>query len=532
MEFTGSFAEIRPNHFHSGLDLRIGSKNGEPVYAPADGYVSRVNILSWGGGKMLYITHPNGYRTVYMHLDAYAGAIAQWVYDYQCSHKLYSFDAAPADTLRVQKGQVIAYAGSSGSSGGPHLHYEIRYAANDQPINPLFFGLPYEDSIVPVIRGIKIYPAQEGGTADGHSQSADVALTGKSDTVAVCGRFYTGIYATDISKGSPGKNGVERIELLIDDSLYHRYCVPTFLYEESRAVNAIIDYPEYQRTRRSYILTRQLRGNRNHFCQATDGIGIVQFADGTKHKLEYVVRDYKGNTSRRTFYVRSLPSPQDQPLDNAVAGIDRGGTPVCYFKRNVLSQPGFTAELEEGTLYDNDILLYSTTPGKGLLSGKHTLQLQRHPLPPHKNIRLRMPLPQLSDTSLLSRLLIVSVSGNRFSALTTRRQDGELTAASRTFGSFGIALDTVRPGLSAVNFKNGSRFSGKQLTVKIWDNLSGIASYHCYINGTWVLSEYDGKTACLYIDPGQNLTAGKNDLLFILTDAVGNQRETRFTLYK
>lgn len=178
MEFSASFAELRPNHFHSGMDMRIGKSEGEPVYAPADGYVSRVSISPWGGGQVLYITHPNGYRTVYMHLHDFAGDIGKWTRDYQYSHRVYAFDASPRDTIRVKKGQLIAHAGNSGSSGGPHLHYDIRYAHNDQPVNPLYFGLPYEDNIKPTIRDIKVYPAEEGGVVNG--QQRPVSLLGKT----------------------------------------------------------------------------------------------------------------------------------------------------------------------------------------------------------------------------------------------------------------------------------------------------------------------------------------------------------------
>jgi hypothetical protein len=533
MQLASSFAEIRANHFHSGLDLCI-DKIGEPVYAPADGYVSRVNILSWGGGRMLYITHPNGYKTVYMHLDGFAGEIAQWVNDYQYSHHVYSFDTCPSDTIYVKKGQLIAFAGNSGGGGGPHLHYDIRLVANEQPINPLYFGLPYEDTIAPIIRGIKVYPAQEGGTINGvrHAVCLPAANKKKDDTITISGRFYVGIYATDISNGSPGKNGVESIQLFVDDSLYYHYGVKSFFLDETRAVNAIIDYPTFISTGQYYIITRQLRGLHKPYSQARDGSGYLLFQEGTRHKLEYVVSDYKGNRTTRTFFVRALMAPQTVTRDDETTDTNLEGQPVCYFKRNVLSRPNFTAQLGEGTLYDNDILLYSTSQHNNLLSGMHTIKLKRSDLPPNKNFDISMPLPQLKDSTQIKHLVIVSVKGNRFSALPTQRQGNLLTASTRYFGSFGITLDTIRPGLQAVNFKPGSRFKGNQLVVKIWDNLSGVASYHCYINDTWVLSQHDSKTACLYITPGDTMKTGKNVVRFVITDAAGNTRETSYTLTK
>ena len=135
--FSGTFAEFRANHFHSGIDLRIGGVVGAPVRAAAEGYVSRINISPWGGGKVLYITHPNGYKTVYMHLNDFTGDIARWVRNYQYEHHCYAFDQTiPEGLLSVTKGQLVAHAGNTGSSGGPHLHFAIRVASSDETINP------------------------------------------------------------------------------------------------------------------------------------------------------------------------------------------------------------------------------------------------------------------------------------------------------------------------------------------------------------------------------------------------------------
>ncbi len=532
MEFSASFAELRPNHFHSGVDMRIGAKIGEPVYAPADGYVSRVNISPWGGGKVLYITHPNGYRTVYMHLEDFVGDIGAWIHNYQHNHRVYSFDASlPKDSLRVTKGQLIAHAGNSGSSGGPHLHYEIRHADNDQPINPLYFGLIYEDNIRPVIRGIRLYAAEEGATVAGQRSSADVPLSTSGDTLTVCGKFYTGIYATDISKGSPGKNGVESIQLFVDDTLYFSYSVPSFLFEETRAMNAIIDYPHYHRTRQPYILTRRLRGNRNNFCRVRDDRGILSFAEGSCHRLRYKVRDYKGNLAMHSIVVRALATPVADSDSTPLAGIDRRGVPVSYFKRNVIEQPGLMAQLEAGTLYDNDVMLYNVATHKSLLSPLHTITLQQHDIPPHKSYTLRLLLPAMQDTTLIDKLIIVCIDGSRINALATRRHGDYLEAHPKTFGSFGIAIDTVPPTVRAVNFKPTQRCPG-ELRVKVRDNLSGINEYHCFINGTWVLAEYDGKNTTLHIASGTHLRPGKNEMLLQVTDAAGNRTDTTFTLLR
>jgi murein DD-endopeptidase MepM/ murein hydrolase activator NlpD len=76
---AGDFGEIRPNHFHSGIDIKTNQREGYPVYAVADGYISRTRIQIGGFGNALYINHPNGITSVYGHLKKFNPLIAQVV---------------------------------------------------------------------------------------------------------------------------------------------------------------------------------------------------------------------------------------------------------------------------------------------------------------------------------------------------------------------------------------------------------------------------------------------------------------------
>lgn len=538
VSLAGDFAEIRPNHFHSGLDLRTGGKEGEKVYAPADGYVSRINISAWGGGKILYITHPNGYRTVYMHLSAFCGEIGQFVHNYQYAHHVYAFDIdLPKDSIKVKQGQLVALTGNTGGSSGPHLHYDIRYASNDQAINPLYFGIRYTDPIAPTIENIKIYPANSSTTINGKNAECFLNQPKKNsktsvrmDTIAIAGRFYTGIYTYDrMEQGSSSKNGVEKIELFVDGELFHRYQVSSFLFEETRAINAIIDYPQYQRNRNYYIITRHLRGNRNHWSAAYRDNGYLQFDDNGIHRLEYQVSDYKGNVTKRTFYVRALPLP-DEGKDS-LKNVQAQGDPIIYFKPYNFSRDGFTVAMQPYTVYENDEVLYSQTTDVARLSSRHTLTLKRHPLPPHQSFTISIPIPEKVPASLQSKLTIVCINGKNTSACTTTIDGDRLTASTRSFGSFAVRLDTVPPSVTPVNFGNGKRHSTQTLVVKIGDNLTGVVAYHCYINGEWVLAEHDGKTATLTAS-ASTLKKGNNKVTFVVTDAVGNSVEQTWTIVK
>ena len=524
---AGSFAEIRPNHFHSGLDIKTGGKEGERVYAPNDGYVSRINISAWGGGKVLYITHPDGYRTVYMHLSQFCGAIGQFVHDYQYSNHTYAFDIElPKDSIRVSKGQLIALTGNTGGSAGPHLHYEIRLAENDQPINPLLFGLEYTDLIAPTIAGIKIYPASNDATIDG--KNGTFTLLSKQlplyDTLTVSGRFYTGIYTYDQHEpGSRNKNGIHRIELYIDDTLFYVYTVPTFVFDETRAINAIIDYPHYQRTREYYIISRHLRGDRNNFSTAYRNNGYIHFDDNKIHQIRYRAIDHKGNYAQQTLYLRSVPSQPTTDQANTPA-ITATGEPITYFKHFRLEREGFTASIRPYTVYENDMLSYRRTKDNLSVSDRHHINLVKHPLPPHQSFDIQMDIPQGIDSKELDKMTIVCINGKNVSALPTTVEGNKLCAQTRSFGAFAIRLDTVPPTLKAVNFSNNKTLKSNHITVKISDNLTGIVSYSCHINGEWQVAEHDGKTATLNVD-ARHLRKGTNRITFRLTDAAGNATE-------
>lgn len=540
VSMSGTFAEIRPNHFHSGIDLRIGGKVGEPVYAPADGYVNRIAISPWGGGQVLYITHANGYRTVYMHLNDYAGKIGDYVHDYQYAHEVYAFDIeVPKEALPIKKGQLIAHAGNTGSSGGPHLHYEIRYAENDQPINPLYFGMSYSDPIAPMVRNIKVYPADPWSKINGTSSErkmTEKVKTGKksvtvvNDTFRVAGRFYTGIYATDVSEANTtGKNGVEKIELYVDDTLFFRYSVPSFLFEDTRVINALIDYPEYQRSKEYYVITRHLRGDRSGFSVAYRDNGYLSFGDKGLHKMEYRVSDYKGNMTRKKFYIRDL-GPVEESQATATQNIDLPGESIAYFCKKSLIRAGFEARFEENTVYDNDALVYQSFSRAGYLGPLHSINLSVNHLPPHKAYTLRIAKPEC-DPAIASKMIIVNVSGKSMSACATQADEEFLTATVKSFGTYGVTVDTIAPEVKPVNFSSGG-IAPNTLTIKITEKLSGIGSYHCYINGQWVLAAYDGKSSTLTIKPNAFLNTGENKLRVVVSDMCHNVTDLTYTLKK
>ena len=173
---SGSFAELRSNHFHSGLDIKTKGKVGFKTYASAEGYVSRIKISRYGYGKALYITHPNGYTTVYAHLQKFAPKIEAYVKKQQYKKETFELELFPkAEELKISSKEVIAYTGNTGGSGGPHLHFEI-IDQQERPINPMLFGFDIKDTTKPVVHELYGYPLSEGSHINGETSRVKIRI--------------------------------------------------------------------------------------------------------------------------------------------------------------------------------------------------------------------------------------------------------------------------------------------------------------------------------------------------------------------
>ena len=514
---SATFAEFRTGHFHAGIDMRTGGAVDQPVYAAADGYVAKVSISPWGGGKILYIKHSNGYTSVYMHLNSYAGAIGKAVLKEQYAQRNYSITKLfGPNELPVKKGQLVALSGNSGSSGGPHLHFELRRGGmadlhtHATTINPLLFGLPYRDGINPVIRGVRVYP--EGG---------EPIEVGKDNTVTVSGPFHLGVYATDAAEGSTAKNGPDRVEVLLDGTPFFVYTTERFPLDSSRMVNALLDYSLFARTREAYLLTRALPGAEGPWIPERVDDGIFRLRPGSTHRIGIRVLDIKGNVAERTITVTVGQTSQ-------TAQTLPGPLPVKYDQPFNFQLPTLNLQLPPHTLYADD-RLECTAKGNTV-----TVNPTVNDIPPHVayTLGIKGSLPGVPTGKTVVVRVTWKGGSARHSAYKTTHADGIHTAQVRDWGEFTLAADTTAPTVRPVNFSEGKPLKPNILKLKASDDLSGIETYHCFLNGNWVLAEYDGKTATLSIDARGKLQAGRNRLRVEVTDAVGNVTDLTWTIQK
>ena len=513
---SATFAECRIGHFHGGLDMRTGGAVDRPVYAVADGYISRVSISPWGGGKILYIRHPNGYTSVYMHLNSFAGETGRLVREEQYSQQSFSIVKDFTEgQLPVKKGQLVAYSGNTGGSGGPHLHFELRKTNTGHTINPLRFGLPYRDNMKPTIRGLRIYTIADDKTID----------VADANNLTVNGPFYLGIYATDAAEGSTPRNGADHIEVLLDGDIFFLYTTECFNLDSSRVVNALVDYPLFADKRQPYILTRSLPGAEGDWIPVRQDDGIFRLTPGTTHKIQVRAYDIKDNYTERTLTVTmgSKPSAASD-LKNM-----ESGDYVDYTRPATIRRPAFSAEMPAYTLYDNDLMHCSFKEDSRYFSPLCTIEPSVNNIPPHQyyTLNLRGKIPSGISTG---NVTMVRVDGKRVVAYKTTFSDGIFSASVRDFGTFALTCDTIPPKVSLTNYKEGKPLKTKTLKVKISDNLAGIETYNCYLNGSWVLAEYDAKSATLFIDTHGKLHAGQNELRVEVTDGCGNLTRRTFTI--
>ena len=525
---SGSFAELRTNHFHSGLDIKTQGKEGFQTYASAAGYVSRIKISRYGYGKALYIKHPNGYTTVYAHLKKFSAAIEAYVKKRQYQKETFEIELFPkAGTLKVLDKQLIAYTGNTGGSGGPHLHFEIR-DPQERPINPLMFGFEVKDTTPPVIYGLFGYPISENSHVGGDTKRVEIRIikqkdgTYKSEPIIAYGEIGFGIISTDRQDLASNKNGVNNIQTSFNGQKSLEVNLNRFSFDETKHLNRYIDYEFlYNNKKRIQKLFIEKNNPLSVMNAFTNG-GALKIENDTYSMYKVFVSDFKGNQSELNIPIRGVYQKLSDPI-NRNAKLQH----VSATKETVLQKDNVSIQILKNTFYEDVDLLFEVS--------NDTLKLHTALIPLQKSITINFDISKYKKEDK-TRLFIGSVSryGNKLYYSPTKKRGNTLSTRTKYLGSYSLGIDSENPEIRAINFKNKSWISNnKYLKVKINDKVSGIKNYRATLNERWILMEYDTKTQLLTYDfEDQTITETENNFKIIVTDNVGNSSTFESIFYR
>lgn len=524
---SGTFAELRSNHFHSGLDIKTNGKQGLKVHASASGYVSRIKISRYGYGKALYITHPNGYTTVYAHLQKFAPKIEAYVKAKQYEKEKFEIELFPSPKdLPIQSEEIVAFSGNTGGSSGPHLHFEIR-DKKQRPMNPMLFGIDIKDTTRPEIYSLYAYPLSNESHVEFKPSKTAIRLQQlpngnyKTDPITAFGEIGFGIVSNDRQDFASNKNGLSFISTSFNGESTLNIDFKRFSFDETKHLNRYIDYAEFKENKRRIQKLFIETNNPLSLFTFEKNQGRVVIKDSTNSVYIIEIKDFKNNSTTIHIPISGQYfKPKITAHFSSHASFVQASTPTVF------EDQLFRVEIPSNALYEDMHLNFKVS--------QDTLKLHSPSVPLKKSMTISFDASQYKP-EILKNLFIGSVSKwGKLYPIYTRRKGTTLISKTKSFGTFAIGIDNKGPSIQPKNFKNGSWMSNyRYLKIKISDNLSGVKNYRAIINGTWVLMEYDPKTQTLTHDFNDGMVREtKNNLKVIVTDNVGNSSKFETVFYR
>lgn len=526
---AGTFGELRPNHFHAGIDIK--APVGTPLHAVADGYLAKIEVSGNGYGKALYIAHPNGYTSLYAHMDGFTPEVEAFVKKVQYATEQFEQELILEPGMFVfKKGDKIGAVGLTGATLGPHLHFEIHDTRTGNPINPLLFGFKVKDQTPPRLHELRVYTLDEHWhTIDSKTLPTLKTPAGyriSADTLYVPSeRVGFGLKAFDHMDGVHNQNGIYGLSLLHDDSLLFRFEMETFPHQETRYLNAHLDYHEQVSGKGYFYRCFALANNPLPIYRECAGSGVVPLNKARAGKVDIITEDLHGNSSTLTFFAKQTAGavlPQRPEHDFL----------LYHSEENMIDDTDLRLYFPMGVLYEDLYMKYRQSEDKSGLVGSATHHLHNSKTPVHDFFRIAIRATKLPE-HLRHKAFIAHQKRTNCGG----EWDGDwLVSQARALGDYCIMVDTIPPTIQLTTFKSVMK-GYKKMAFTISDNFATARNvprlrYRAEVDGQWILMEHDAKKRLISHTFDGTIKPGTHRLKLTVTDAMGNEKviERTFTL--
>lgn len=501
LHLSGSFAELRGNHFHAGLDIRTGGQEGKNVYAIEAGVVSRIKVSSRGYGKVLYIRHSNGLTSVYGHLKTFAPSIQKYVEKEQYAKRSYEIELFPGSALKVQKGQIIALSGNTGGSAGPHLHFETRSSRTENTVNPILNGIEIPDKISPAIFSIMLYEYDDQYRKDiGNFPHKKYSAKSQGQVIKLPpGKYACASQNRDHQLDRLNKLGINYSRLIVNRTEVFRSTIEKFAFNQSRFIQAHYDYYTMRKTGAVYTKLFLDKKNPLPFYKHRSK-GWIELKQGDKTDVTIEICDMAMHKKSYTFTLL---------CDSSAGKIPRLSKPgkhefVARSWRNArYNGDGISLEIPSRAMYYDVNMQVSSTQNK-YNSHSKIYKVHEDKVPLHTYYKLRLKVDNMNGIDP-SKLLIVNVNkhGHKVSE-GGRYHAGWISTKTRSFGNYYVGHDTIAP-------KAKVKINNRSIYVTVSDNLAGVDRYIASIDDQWILLEYHPNMKKMigtipdWVKPGEHL---------------------------
>ena len=531
---SGSFAELRPNHFHSGIDIKTKGKTGYKVFSLEDGYIQRIQITLGGNGKAIYIKHGNGQSSVYAHLENFSPGIQKIVKEIQYSEKKFEIRLFPKkNQYRIKKKELIGFSGNTGRSTGPHLHYEIR-DKNDHPINPLKFKKErIKDTIPPIVKNIfykQLFRNHEGLYENpklGFKKLNLKKVNEKyiSDTLKVSGIVGFGVDSYDKMNLTNNVMGINEIETFINNNKIFNMDFNRFSFNEWRHINTFIDYAAFKKNKLTIqkLFTTSYNPlemyNRSLGDGSLDLLKVKSISDKTTHLYKILLYDFNKNITEILIpIIISKNFNETLPIKTNDSFLT-----VEKDREKNIKGKWFNVIFKKNSFYQ--------TTSLEVIERKESIKINSDTIPLLKTFDIEY---KLGDNEI-KQLYISLFKNDKFDFLGNKFENGFLKASAKTLGSFFIKKDNSPPVVEFLNVQDLAWHSNiKKIKIKGYDNETGIKSYSAWINEMWILLEYDIKNNLFFYDFSDRVNTENitNNLKVEIIDNVGNTTAKEITFYR